>query len=67
MIDLSSNEIFFLSKLRTNITEGIVSFRFLKSAGITNKYLEKIQKNMNRYLKSSMNKNKSKSYLLLLE
>lgn len=67
MIDLSSNEIFFLSKLRTNITEGIVSFRFLKSAGITNKYLEKIQKNMNRYLKSSMNKNKIASGALAVQ
>ena len=61
MLNLANNEAFFLSEFRTNITEGIVSLKFLKSSGITTNYLSELCKTMNKYINSSNKKNKMSS------
>lgn len=61
MLNLASNEAFCLSEFRTNITEGIVSLKFLKSSGITTNYLSELYKTMNKYINSSNKKNTTSS------
>lgn len=63
ILQWKTKEVFFLSKFRSVLAEGIEGFSFLKNSGITGNYYEKIKENLESYIncKSEINKFQSRT------
>ncbi|MGO5064126.1 MULTISPECIES: peptidase domain-containing ABC transporter [unclassified Clostridium] len=67
IIEKSKLEVYYSSKHRNNINEGINSLYFILSSGVGNQFIKKWEKNFNKYIASQNDRMKTEIYSRMIQ